>query len=530
MNADKSFPFNRLFMMKELNVMLVDDDRIILDDIRSMINWEANGLRIVATAPNGKKAFELYRHYMPDIVITDIKMPIMDGMELVEKIRKISADTKILLLTSYKEFEYAKKAIEQGISDYYLKNDISAESFLKKLLSIREDIEKQQKTHSQSLHHVMEELIEDGPDITLENASPQIRAELEKQYYFLLMDVCRPLRITTNPANENRAALVVLSKKLECLHPFEGRCLFHAVGNFHILVALAPFDPAAKPMDLFRNAALQISRFLEEETGMQCCFGYSLPRRNILGYLTEFYPEFSCRHDAAFLAPRTLYNLSETGGQAVQGTTKKIMWELRKNFDTLDEAGLHRIADDFFHHAEQTLDFSSVRDLCGQACIFLEEYCQQQDLYPLRAEYTFPQAVLSTAKDMKQWFFRSFENIFRNRRQRAEGSYSQSTQNAIAYIDRNFSRLELSIAEIARFICLSSGRISVLFKKETGETLNEYITKVRISHAKRLLTTTTLKVYEIAERVGYGSGQYFSQIFQQYTGLKPRDYRQGKKA
>ena len=95
MNADKSFPFNRLFMMKELNVMLVDDDRIILDDIRSMINWEANGLRIVATAPNGKKAFELYRHYMPDIVITDIKMPIMDGMELVEKIRKISADTKI---------------------------------------------------------------------------------------------------------------------------------------------------------------------------------------------------------------------------------------------------------------------------------------------------------------------------------------------------------------------------------------------------------------------------------------------------
>ena len=71
------------------------------------------------------------------------------------------------------------------------------------------------------------------------------------------------------------------------------------------------------------------------------------------------------------------------------------MWELRKNFDTLDEAGLHRIADDFFHHAEQTLDFSSVRDLCGQACIFLEEYCQQQDLYPLRAEYTFPQAVLS---------------------------------------------------------------------------------------------------------------------------------------
>ncbi len=516
--------------MKELNVMLVDDDRIILDDIRSMIDWEANGLRIVATAPNGKKAFELYRHYMPDIVITDIKMPIMDGMELVEKIREISADTKILLLTSYKEFEYAKKAIEQGISDYYLKNDISAESFLKKLLSIREDIEKQLKTYSQSLHHVMEDLIEDGPDIALESVGPQIRAELEKQYYFLLVDVCMPLRIAASPADENHAALVALSKKLERLRPFEGRCLFHAIGNFHILLALTPQDAVAKPMDMFRDAALQISHFLEEESGIQCCFGYSLSCMDILGYLTEFYPELSHRHDAAFLAPGTLFDLADTGGQAVQSIAKKIMWELRKNFDTLEEAGLHRIADDFFRHAGQTLDFSSVRDLCAQAFVLLEEYCQQQDSDPLWAEHTFLQAILSTAKDMEQWFFQSFESIFRDRRQRAERGYSQSTQNAVAYIDRNFNRLELSVAEIARAVCLSSGRISVLFKRETGETLNEYITKVRIRHAKKLLATTPLKVYEIAERVGYGSGQYFSQIFQQYTGLKPKDYRQGKKA
>ena len=128
--------------MKAISVMLVDDEEWVLDDLRTLINWEAAGFSIVATAKNGKQALKKYRELLPQIVITDIQMPFMDGVELAKSLREMQPTPIILFLTSYSDFHYAKQAFQYDIDDYLLKNEISDAVLLHKLSILQAKIQR----------------------------------------------------------------------------------------------------------------------------------------------------------------------------------------------------------------------------------------------------------------------------------------------------------------------------------------------------------------------------------------------------
>ena len=130
-----------------INTLLVDDDALVLEDLKRLIPWEDLGFTIVGTARNGKQALKQFRALRPQLVITDVVMPLKDGIELIEAIKDMEPGTFFLILSSYDEFDYAKSALQLGVVDYLLKTEITAETLSRKLCSIYTSIKSTKKTY-----------------------------------------------------------------------------------------------------------------------------------------------------------------------------------------------------------------------------------------------------------------------------------------------------------------------------------------------------------------------------------------------
>lgn len=165
--------------MNMIPVMIVDDEKLAREDLQTFIDWESLGFHIVATAVNGRQALKMYVQYHPKIIFTDIKMPVMDGIEFSKELRKMDEGIIIILLTAYEEFSYAKAAIQLGITDYVIKNEITPQSMEVLLKKLRQRIEIEQK----SSNILNDKLIENFFQSESENKEMLGSKMLEKRYY-----------------------------------------------------------------------------------------------------------------------------------------------------------------------------------------------------------------------------------------------------------------------------------------------------------------------------------------------------------
>lgn len=331
-----------------IKTLIVEDEKIILEDLLDIIDWKHEGFEIVATAANGKQGLLKFDRYMPDLVITDIRMPVMSGLDMLRTIRHEHESTLFLILSAYDEFEYAKSAVRLGAEDYILKTEISEEYLRTKLSKIRQKL------------------------------------------------------------NQNAEIMFAASKQ------------------------------------------------------------------KLQHYIRQFSPEADKNPECILPALNRLPNKE------------------------------------------------SLKEMAEYAYFELIQYCKQLDI-----ESTIELPDIQSIPDLCTWLNRELENIYYKKKMIYEKHYSPIIINAVEYIRQNYTNPDLKISTIANAVGLSSGRLSVLFKKELGSTLNDFITQVRIDEAKKLLSSGNYKVYEVSEMVGYKTSQYFSQIFFQYTNQYPNSYRKG---
>jgi two-component system response regulator YesN len=282
--------------------MIVDDEKMLLEEVSDLIQAASQDFAVVATAVNGKQALTKYEKFRPQVIFTDIRMPHMDGIEFIRNVRESDRDVKIILLSAYKDFSYAKEAIHYGISDYLIKNEIS------------------------------EETIKD----ILGKLSDQINSE----------------------HNANHAQM----------------------------------------------------------------------RNEIMGFFNE-------------------------------------------------GANDERIASSTLH---------------------------------------------------EKYIIDKFTELVAMKRRRQTGAYSKVILKVMDIISENYWRSDFSVGFIAENVYLSIGHLCASFKKETGMTIHDYVTEVRMIEAKKRLDEVNLKIYEVAESVGYKSSQYFSQVFYSRLGMTPSEYQRNK--
>ena len=192
-------------MQNAIRIMIVDDERLAIEDLCTIVDWEALGFEIVATAFNGAQAFTKFMQLRPQIIITDIKMPIMDGIELIRRIREVDQQVLLLLLTAYEDFSYARSAIQQGITDYIIKSEITPYSLETLLAKLRDLAEKQTKNRN-ILTDTMIETFFVLPDAPV---SAEAEIMLRKQFAFMVVEQNAPVMLNGAQGSRQRRRCAV---------------------------------------------------------------------------------------------------------------------------------------------------------------------------------------------------------------------------------------------------------------------------------------------------------------------------------
>lgn len=253
--------------MGTISVMLVDDEAWVLDDLRTLIDWEKAGFSITATAKNGKQALKKYREQFPQIIITDIQMPLMDGVELAKALRNMTPTPIILFLTSYSDFNYAKQAFQYGIDDYLLKNEISESVLLQKLSLLRSKIEQS--------HHIQNLLSREWITRLVKQSDPASPAQGDLQpsqirpafFAFLEEDAPCPF-LVSSPSNRTQKRMWQLSQFCLTQLPDADILFCCDIDPSHLLIGIAP---AASSIEVasrhFSNHIIHLLSTLRGHTG-----------------------------------------------------------------------------------------------------------------------------------------------------------------------------------------------------------------------------------------------------------------------
>lgn len=510
-------------------VMLVDDEILIRESIRECVDWAKEGFIYCGDAPDGELALPLIEQQVPDILITDIKMPFMDGLELCAVVRQRLPQIKIIILSGHDDFGYAQRALRLGVEDYCLK-PVSSADLIQLLQAASHRIDEEQR--------------------------------LKKTYAYtpekLFIDLCGGL-IGTSAAIEAAGQL-----DLQLTAPY------YAVA----ILSLAPSDPQAPELSL--DVSLAAGQLILEQLKMlQDSFVYARSRtetvvilkstdaKPVAGRLEaltailqhELKASYGC--DLSLAAGSIQERLQGIHLSFLEAEEEKVWKKLsRQNTAALWAASFDPSSDSVLLDRNSLLDFLKM-GTPKEAAAFIREFASVlQDIrwdsmyaYYLINDITLemvrtarlsfqgegnPEALMgklqqqirriSRYEECLDYLHALLEVLWQ---WRSEGSdkYSELIDKVKLHIREHFDDDQLSLYEISRQIGVSSSHLSKIFSQETGQTMTEYLTLTRISKAKELLKTTRSKTFEIAFKVGYNDQHYFSNLFKKVTGLTPTEYR-----
>lgn len=492
-------------IINQITTLLVDDDQLVLDDLTVLIPWNDLGFQIIGKAKSAKQALRLFKEYKPKLVITDIIMPPTNGIELISEIKKISPDTFFLVLSSYEDFHYAKSALQMGVSDYLLKTELSASALEDKMKKISTEINLHSRTKKTHILLELENYFR--PSSRSAYFSEPLREYIcNNVYYFFLCSSPASFRSKTDSYHAPLFTKEFINDLADFLELTYLDLLF-SVDNF-ILIAVPCHTYLSETINLWTNRILTAFRNL----GCNGCLFYTekplafielkkiyLQKRNELEYTLFFMsePAVKIKQDTdSFADP----------AKSMQIPNYETFSEILKREDGKKQL---KMWSDRLHEAK---DYNMLQKFINYCCTLFHLNAAEEAVH------------LSSHQALDIWAEKGYDNLRSSGHPSIE-QYSFHVRNAILYIRNHYSDSSLSIEKMAEDIGISSGRISVLFKQEVSKTINEYITGIRIDAAIDLLLHSNYKIYEIADRVGYRSSQYFSQIFLSFTGKKPLDYR-----
>lgn len=531
----------RVIATEKIKVMIIDDEPLAIEYLKNIIPWEANGYRIVAEATDAKRALQCFEKMHPQIVISDICMPGMSGLELCGGILHIDRFAKIILLTAYSEFEYAQKAVTIGASGYILKHEISAETILDELNRIRDLLDKERNTKNIVKKYVLLNCMEQyGGDNDGRNNEWGDLESAEKMFIMLLLkqDMPYPLFETENTEPVNIPNMEECLKELYSNLPEGFSFIDSFVTRSLLQIILFSYDGLLPQECLMKRLDAVIARTKEAfEKASERTFSVAAQAgKQKVENITYMYREGTRAFDAFPLTGRSrTLNLNDQPKPSSRiqkafafDKMKQVLRELSDSLEKQDMQKAMRTLDAIFLQFLAPVPEADLLRLCCNEIIyqidkaradnFLSNLHEDEQLYAeAKSCYTL-QNMDAVFKD----FVRA---TFRDMADKKLIGYSKNVKMAIEFLYGHYEK-DLSVTDVAQAVGVSESNLSRLFRAETGKTVIEYLKAIRINVSKRLLKSSNYKIYEIAEMVGYKTSQYFSQVFVKAVGINPIDYRE----
>lgn len=529
--------------MKNLyKILLVDDEDEIRGRIASLIN-EESGFQVVGKAGNGHDAYELVETLKPDVVLTDIKMPFIDGMELARMLKRDYPTVKVAFISGYDEFKYAREAIHLNVINYLMKplslQDIQV--FLQDLrLKLDEEyrrkfnIEEALKHYQESIPLIVNHQVN---SLLISNEVNDKDLEVLEKFGLNIYDGYRLACLIEIESSEDSIELVTLEKVRvlyeELLNQTNGVLQFEHhlfVHNGLFFWAQGEKDILSKEIDMFLYELLQ-----NAETYMNIRIRIGISRRFYqLKELARAYDEAKKAIGyGKFLNTGRIVYINEVEKRK----TTKLMLDAEdiKELENVVKFGKEQELVELLDkhkkmiHAEGQVLINHemyVISLANLITHFSESL--NEDIHKLLGD-DFLNKMLAFS-DVDSLFDWTYQKLILLRRKHIENNYSRTEQilhDALEYVDINYADTDLSLNKVCDILEISVSYLSMLLKRDRNLTFNKYVITIRMEKAKQLLKETNHKIVDIALMCGYNEVYYFSHSFKKYTNMSPKKYREG---
>ena len=542
-----------------IKVFLVEDEYAIREGIKKSVNWEANGYTLVGEAGDGEMAFPKIVKARPDILITDIRMPFMDGLELSRLVKKEIPNIKIVVLSGYDDFKYAKQAISIGVEEYILK-PVSGENLLTELGKIADaiNVERQDELAKDKYLRDMEEIrtlakqkfIHDMIDgkLSMQESLEQGRElgiDITAAYYSIVLFQAFPKNKAGVPAEEefdvaeySGVSEEIYSRIRETVSESPNVYLYEQVGD--VLCFLEKSDSLNDMNQNTQKGIDIIKEIMSTKSDWIYFISIGKPVERIRD-VNSSYRDASKRFAERYMLDESFIfygengnsNVLDIGGIDIKMVSQKTIFHFLRNGTLVEIDDL--VSEYFSSLGEEAMEsrlfcqYVLMEALISGMAFLDSMNVSREKAASILGELSDPVRFVDSVDKAKDYITRILKVLIEYRNQVSDKKYTEIIDKAREFIKAQYKNDEMSLQTVASYVNVSSNHFSAIFRKETGETFIDYLTKVRMDNAKDLLTCTSMKTSEIGFEVGYKDPHYFSYIFKKTIGMSPKEYRRMKK-
>lgn len=536
-------------------LLVVEDEEMIRNKIIYNTNWKEHGFVEVLQASNGMEALDIVRKNNIDIVITDIQMPEMNGIELIREIKSLNRGIKCIIITAYAEFEYAKESVKLNVNDYILK-PFKSKDLLDIVKKLSEEInrERNERVEVENLRRQLREnkkaLREKLFNDLLSNSYiGEIESDLNylelsklrnREYFIAVININNFMELIIEEDEEqkyivNLSFYNLVTKFLTYLEKDSSDTsedkLVYSVINYKIdqLVIVVYED-----IDKFTSAFEDLIKLGRMELGFCITIGIGNKYKN----LTDVHISYREACSAALLdrvyGREIVYIFNDLNfGNKVYSKQLHILGDT-KLYDDLKIGAFPEIKNDIVDIITQIksskLELDAINTIIYNVVLLSCKTINElgYDIFEIMGEdfnLHFDVKEINNLVQLEEWLLSFFYKVNEYINQKRSNRNQKLLSKVKDYVDGNYSE-NITLTSISKDFGISSGYLSVLFNDYIGQNFIDYLTNLRIQSAKNLLKRTDLKIYEIADRVGYRDAYYFSTAFKKIVGINPTDYRE----
>ncbi len=534
-----------------LKIMIIDDEFYFREALKVSIPWNELGFEICGEAKNGKDALEKVAALKPDIMLVDINMPIIDGLEFIQSAKEQGIESKFIILTGHSEFNYAKQAVQLGVNNYILK-PVSEEELKSSLLEIKEVINRETsiKFEFEDLKQQVREnlpLLKDkflyeliqGSLISKENETLKkmeyLKININSDYY-LVVTIELDYDESTNWDNEEKQLwkYAVSNISSEILgEKFTFDICYDIDDRICIIVGM---DEAKNRGDFFAllESRLELVRSAVcKHLDFTITMGVGSEKAELFDIPISYRESIIAIKNKLTLGKNRIILYSLVAESGIKGTvfSGEYRSQLLMNIRTADEEEVNKLISQVFmrarceniHHQILFVVCIEMVAACMEAIVEMGlpiEDVIAESSFNIIEEIQSKKSIDEMENWIKDIFMHTLETIKRNKISKA----SRLIEEVKRYIAGNYQSSELSIDEIARKLFVNYAHLCFIFKRDAGVTINEYLTEFRIRKAKELFDSGNTLILDVASKVGYADASYFGKCFKKYYGLAPSKF------
>jgi len=531
-----------------IRMIIVDDESLIRKGIITSIDWQLHEVDIVGEAANGREALQIAERAEPDIVLTDIRMPVMDGIRLSGLLRERFPHVRIVFLTGYDDFEYAQSAIRLKVDEYLLK-PAGAEELLALVGRLKLEIDEEREAAAsertrrayllESLPYMRQNLLlslvhAQRPDIRQWAGKAQaLNLHLNGPSYqcaVLELDNYYPMTVGKQERDIEWIRYAVVNVAEEVM---EGKVRGNVCGiEANRMLFLFNLPQGTIPETVTEDVCDEVRRCIARYLQWSVTVGIGMPVPVLERIGDSFHSAVRALRRKVYAGTGRVYRY-EYGTEGGEDQPVLLPAEqenmLLRHLRLMDREKVHAAIGLLFEEwSRHKPAYVAVHRTCLRLVFMSMGALEDAGIRLSERMPMFDPAKeidkLETLAQMETWLQRLLEQFMAWMEKAANRKFKSIVASVIRYMEEHLDQ-ELTLDAMASAVYVSPSYLSRLFKEETGRNIVDYIHGLRIERAKALLRDPKLKTYEISERVGYRDYKYFSFIFKRYTGCSPRDYR-----